>query len=460
MQHITLDMWKLFVGLDSDLLNMIFGDPNKSSLNFHDYERLITWFQSLSPNDIDVIQGRRETYRIQYTGDYDWRMIDIDGVLWAIHKLVPVPWMVPTKYHWHNSKAVKPSEASEEEMLLCGKLIPANYMLFQRFKFYRNIIPMLVELESCLFPNDDFVELATHWDQGMRYSFYNPAFKVICMPLRTVGYGMLLYFEKDFIDRNTDKIVVPANSKIVVAAGEIRPLDTRSFDNMAFRQQKSARDTHLVFTNCVGYRNRPGVGNSVFIANCTCQDPNFKIWWAPLGFKQKNIIVKTDYAYKHQTLRAAKDITGLDVKTWSTAYTQKGHVTDITIGDGYLFPVEFVYDKESKSRERGGHKFTCQCLSRCALVGDEDKNVLDLYREPSFQPRTTPIEQVIREAKHPKILQNYVAQFESIGPGFSSDSWSPSTPKDEATVDQDEIDGELTDGELTDGEPWPGIIQD
>jgi hypothetical protein len=441
------EQWDLFVGLSSEQRREIFSGDEIPDMTYKHYDTLIDWFLAQTPETIANIKRYRNEKRLAYLQGQRHRELICGQVIWMVHRDFELPWMVHVDYHWHNSKAVHPLKGTDSEMLLCGKLKYANQRLYHEFPDFNKILPAARQIENNTFPLDVDKQIFEDWDLGSSFAWYNTCYDLMCIPTLQVGYGLFLCFKKDLIRKNTEKIVVPNQSNVIVAAGEIRPLDLRVGDSYAFdlneirvdQELKIKTTTNLVFTNFMGYPNRPGVGNDAFMANSTCDNPNntpfFKTSWTQVGHNHTNIITNTNFATKHHVIRTKRDIKGQDVLDWDKKIEKKWvEVFPFERPDYYMFPVEFEYDDsrqkkyafqkkqerlEKQQRENGQTNIVrCSCMSYCLFQRPEHSTIMDLFRETTDidDANTGNVEHLreLLEGDNGEIYEAYLDQFPGI----------------------------------------------
>jgi hypothetical protein len=103
---------------------------------------------------------------------------------------------------------------------------------------------------------------------------------------------------------------------------------------------------------------RPGIGNAGFFANTTCLgNPNFILVPNSLGNKQGTVIEKADFLYKHSTIIANRDFTGVDIKNIHESIPTEMRPDP----DMYFIPLEWPYGKA----DNAANAFKCQCITHC-----------------------------------------------------------------------------------------------
>lgn len=406
--------WALFVGIHPSQYREIFGQLGARHMTYEHYDLIIEWFQKQTSEIIQQIKEYRDIAKQKFLDDgqdsddpYPYKFYQSGTVHWMVHQEVPLPWMIFTDYHWHNSKAVDPDNATDYEIILCGKLVHTNENMYRNFTELKRLLPLAREIENMTFPTYQDSEIFVHWNEGECFAWYNPCYKLMCLPTYHVGYGLFLAFDKQLVDESIEKVFVPQQSNIVISAGEIRPLDIRVADSYAFNQV-DARNLHLgdekqgsyltniVFTDYMGYANRPGVGNVAFMANSTCDNPEhelfFKASWTQIGYKQKLLIKNSDYAAKHHVIRAHQDITGHEIRNWNSQANPIFHelFPFESFEDQYIFPVEFEYaDSRQKKQSfqekqtilaQSAHPVHCRCYTHCIFKDKSQRTLVDLYR--------------------------------------------------------------------------------
>jgi len=379
-ENMTGMAWKLFVGLKEDDLYAIFKSREKQKLNYVEVHTILDWFEELTDDQVLEIKRYRNQQRLEFIGgDLDFRVLELNGVHWLVHRDFKLPWVIPINYHWHNPRAVRPHEATISEMVHSGRLVQANDRIYQLDQIYKALIPAVNHLSLQIAPHGDNLDVWVNWDAGDNFFWYKPPYQVVVVPSGDVGYSMMLSFDQDAVDANLEKIFVPNGTLIYPIVGEIRVLDDAVSDDYGFDyvQQRNPngafrKPTNLVVTMYSSTRKGPAVGNAGFMANCTCGSPAgdpppgyseanlifFELYEAMFGNKEKNCIKNFDYIYKHVCLKAVKDIKGSWIKWWNDKNTEW---IDLCPGK-YLFPVEFVYN--TYDFDKPGEQ--CCCLTHCA----------------------------------------------------------------------------------------------
>jgi hypothetical protein len=445
----TETAWRLFVGLDESEVRLYLGREDIRHIYHDDVEKLLHVLK-LRSTDPEFMK-RRTRFRSEYIGDAKFKCLDLNGVIWMVSQFRELPWMIPIEnFHFHNALAISWRKATLFEMILCGRLVHANERLYTKTPLYKRLFPLMIEMNKHLVHKrdaQDFWEqdVWDNWQDGAKFFWYRPCFRVCVFPSLTVQYCMMLAFRKEITRQSRpETIVVPAYSHVYSFAGEVRPVDLSVDDSYGFdlihnrgekymaRAGKSTRP-ELVCTNYVLYDNRPGVGSAAYMANHTCGvgdsteienikelRPNEYFYMSDtrIGNKEGNAIANADMLTAFVSLKSCRDITSQVVTEWMDVNrTSLSAVIGNSILDQYdLFPVEFVYNRDQPKDE--GIK--CKCLTRCSSLRDSLRsnihiaNVCSLTTRPSrtdIRVLREEIDRFIPDEPRHTYKRNYIREY-------------------------------------------------
>jgi len=415
--------WKLFVGLNGKEVERICGSEELKfdKIYCKQVGLLLAYFVDLRPEELNTVKAQRETYRLEFVGDAQWRAHVVDGVTWLVQYNKSLPWFIPITMHYHNSMAVKPRFATDSEMIQCGRLVSTNDSLYHYNKLFKKLVPLLIDLTAKLVPavaGEDDLNVWDRFNEGNLMWWYRPCYELFVLPFCMLGNSMVLGFKhSDLYDEagapiNRDKIFVPAGAVVYHFAGEVRPVDLSAEDNHAtnllkdykVKDTKLAHNAAMVTTLGVHDEHRPAVGNAAFMANCTCGGDNrnaeyFKFCEMALQAKKPDIITNCDLIYKHLMLRAKVDIRGSDIVSWHDRMRAFHAVFELCAPtDLIYFPVEFMYNAATPKDKDSFVGARCICMSACMVELTRRRNVY-IFNKAQFTREQRTDEWVERVAR-------------------------------------------------------------
>lgn len=368
--------WRLFVGVDRD----------DTSLNFQIVDELMEMFHLMSTDDISALHQQRKSWKHEYIEnrndkDVSHAWIVVDDTYWLVSEDFDLPWQIPTRYHWHNSKAVRPSDTINiSEASQCGRLVGANASLYQLNLDYKVYVPLGIDLHHNIIGTKN--PPANWWLDWFYndFTWIQRPYKLAVVPLRHVGNHLIMIFTSHFIrqysNEHANSIVVPQHSYICSLSGELRPVDLTVTEGNSVeiaekrrnivQKQLNQRPCNFVCTNLSSSTRRPGVGNHGFMANSTCRDPYFQLVKQQIGKNQSHVVRAASCIYKHCFLVAQKHLRIKDIVEKHFAIMkvaeQNGDRELLELGkQQYIFPVEFVYD----AVQGRPNAIECACLTHC-----------------------------------------------------------------------------------------------
>jgi len=384
----TRDHWKLFTGLDR----------SESEYGYDLVDTLMEEFADMDANQIRAIKTQRHKWKIAFLGDSPWKELELNGHKWVIHRDYTLPWMIPTEWNWYNPKAIRPNRlAYTSEATQSARLIDANEKIFKKYKVYKTLVRLHIELETRLTHPSGYEQssLMTFWHQG-GFCHFKPAYDVCVVPYKSLNYCIVLRFQRANVDGNLDKVFVPLSTTVTKLCGEVRPCDLLNEDGNALEfakkhqpkanAQKEGRFANLVITN-FATENRPGVGNDGYMSNNTClEQPFFQLGVHEFGNGETNIVQGSDYVMKYATLDALKDITGRDIVEWHQSFISAAYLnpTDFMSSEHhYFFPVEFKYVRNPNVQDNARTPIACTCMSRCSMLKPADRSQVKIVDTPA-----------------------------------------------------------------------------
>lgn len=375
---LTKWVWRLFVGVDRE----------DTSLNFRDVDALMEMFLAMSAEELDVLHAQRKTWKTEYIDNrpnknvpHAW--IVLDDTHWLVSTHFDLPWQIPTRYNWHNSKAVRPTDTVNiSEAAQCGRLVGANANLYQFNLDYKIYLPRGIDLHHNIIGTRN--PPANWWLDWFYndFTWIQRPYKLAVVPMTHIGNHLIMIFTRSFIEKylgsesESNSIVVPHHSYICSLSGELRPVDHTVTDGHSveisekrtkqFHRQLDIRPCNFICTSAPCSKKRPGVGNHGFMANSTCRDAYFELVKQQIGKNQSHVVRAASCIYKHCFLVAQKHLRVSDIFDKHSALMRvaKQNKDNEILDLGkqyYIFPVEFVYDEKQGRPDA----VECACLTHC-----------------------------------------------------------------------------------------------
>jgi|GEM_PF-5699955 len=431
--RITIKDWLLFVGLDTSKLrdilrdDMMIEDEEFITIKYDDIEKLLHYFKELPDFELSYLKQERTRHRHNLfrgdADDYICKHVDGTGKIWYVRKDVDLPWFIPVYSNFFNSKAVDPEWATAEEMILQGRMFEGNEKVYDLkddntslhsfFMKMRNMSEKLVPREMRQL---SYIQMFSY---GNLFYYSKTHNDLRILHTNHVGYSLFLFFPKSEVEQNLEKTWIPFGATICEFAGEIRPLDLSvpSRVEMDYSYIRGAGETYFVITNKYDAETRPGIGSCAFFANSTCQLYNERVNFTSSEskiFTSKSTVIKDQsFLEKFISISAEKNITGNDIKTWNDE-NRKHFLSwfnaDCVEVDEWVFPVEFLYERDSKKtrREFEMGNTMCQCLTSCSGKIPEFRGRLKLFSDEDLIPREKgDPKQKIREHKQKSDAMRY-----------------------------------------------------
>ena len=437
-------IWKLFIGFDK----------NDEELTYKDFDTVMAEFYQMERDRLAELQRKRKTWKLEFLDGSPWKWVTVNGVEWLVTKKSDLPWLIPTNYHWHNSKAVTPTTFEYfAEIIQCGRLVFTNKRLYECSPFYPNILHNIIFLSEHVLPRklDESSNYFMEWIHE-KWAFFQPSWQLVVAPVGSLGYALFLSFDKRSVDEYPNHIFVPRAAIIDSLTGEIRPFDifvSQSHEVQYINENKRTKgeptiDGQLICTAYNGTPLRPGIGTAGFMANCTCQDPNFGFYEMKLGHNENHLIAGSSFMYKYLFLQAQKDITGQDIRSMQQKLSYPGGEM-IMQGlyqnhrDRYFFPVEFQYNNEVSKDKAGSESASkdaassepaskeplvknCICMTHCMWKKPQHRSYLHMGHKATTQRvvnRVPPLQigdinEHYRDVQHQPNTSGYVKYVSSV----------------------------------------------